>query len=180
MAAVTCLVVALPAVGARAHGKIAPGGASLLGPNFFDPYFSVGPVAGAMLMLSEHRTTGAATLGVEFSVAERPGKVALRDLNASMGLDAGYAFSDRRGFLDLHVAYGLWLVSAGAVVSPSYGRGGEGLIAGPVLIGHWRLNDGGVQHEIELVARGDVAVLGPTADRFQLTLGLRFLFDLDG
>ena len=131
-------------------------------------------------MLSKHRTTGAATLGVELSAVECPGRAALRDLNASIGIDAGYAFSDRRGFLDFHLAYGLWLVSAGAVVSSSYGRGGGGLSAGPVLVGHWRLNEGRIQHELQLVARGDVAILGPTADRLQLTLGLRFVLDLDG
>lgn len=131
-------------------------------------------------MLSEHRTTGAATLGVELSIVNRPGQAALTDPNASIGLDAGYAFSDRRAFLDLHLAYGLWLVSAGAFVSPSYGRGGGGLSAGPALIAHWRLTGGGIQHELQLVARGDVAIVGPRADRFQLTLGLRFVFDLDG
>lgn len=180
MVAAILLTGSLPGALVHAHGKLDPGGASLLGPNFLDSFLSVGPAAGALLMVSEQRTAGAATLGLEISVAERPGRVALRDPSASMGLDAGYAFSDRRGFVDVHVAFGFWLVSGGAVVSPSYGRGGGGLSAGPVLIGHWRLNDGRIQHAIQFVARCDVAIRGSATDRFQLTFGLRFLFDLNG
>lgn len=174
------LVGWLPGAVVHAHGKLDPAGASLLGPDFFDSFLSAGPTAGGLLMVSGHRTTGAATLGLEISIVDHPGRTSLRDPNGSLGLDAGYAFSDRRGFVDVHVAAGFWLVSGGVVLSPSFGRGGGGLSAGPVLIGHWRLGGGAVQHEIQIVARCDVAIMGPTADRFQLTLGLRFVFDLAG
>jgi hypothetical protein len=85
---------------------------------------------------------------------------------------------DNRAFLDTHLAIGLWLVSAGLLVSPSYGRGGFGLGTGPLLVGHIRLNNGRIQHELQPFVRCDVAVLGWKESRWQVTTGLRLLFDL--
>ena len=144
-----------------------------------DRFFSVGPTVQARFLTSSQRSTGAISLGVGASaVGSWKGEPWLRQRTLSSGLAAGYVFQDRRAFLDGFYAMGLWRISAGAAVSPSFGRGGTGLTAGPILVGHFRLGDGPVQHELQLVVRGDFALLdgGPTAN--QLGVGLRFLYDL--
>ena len=146
------------------NGRISSAGA--------DGAVSAGLFASAVVLAAEPVRNTARGYNVKLPA------IASADLVAHLGVSGGYIFRNKTGFVDLHLGAGYWLFSAGLVIMGVFGDPGSALALGPELTFHLRLGTGTIQHELQFYLRGDFFVTSDTPS--QGSLGLRFMFDLQG
>jgi hypothetical protein len=136
---------------------------------------TIGPTIGGAFHLSSDHRSASVSGGISASLSK--GRMFERTLGACLA--GGYRFGPAGyGFVDLTVDWGWWPVSAGLVLGGLFGDAGGGFVLGPQIMGRWRWDLGGAQHEVQLFVRGQLVAAGDY--HHEVLFGLRLVYDLSG